>query len=136
VPIIYLYPFLILSLSQNNLQLILAFIAGLLLDIFLQTGGVFATVTVFIVYIKRILITPLLNNRKNDENIKPLEFSFNQKIYYYGIAVLFTIILINLLESMSISYVFYKMPLFIINTILSLILIIFIDYLFIHNTDE
>lgn len=134
VPLIYIYPFLILNFSQTNLQLILAFITGLVLDAFLHTGGVFTAVTVFIVYIRRIIITPVLTNRKYNEDINPLDFSFNIKIYYYGTAVFLSLILINLLESLSFSYVFYKIPLLIINTLLSLIIIIFIDYLFIHKT--
>ncbi len=134
VPIIYIYPFLILSFSQNNLQLILAFITGIFLDIFLHTGGIFAAVTVFIIYIRRLFTIPFLHqNRRNEEQINPLLFSFNNKIIYYGLAIFFTILFLNLLESFSFSYVFYKVPLFIINTLLSLIIIIFIDYLFINK---
>jgi len=135
VPIFYIYPFLILSFSQNNLQLLIAFFSGLLLDIFLQTGGVFTAATVFIVYFRKLIIIPFLNNRRNEDNINPLQFTFNNKILYYGLSILLSILLINFLESLSFSYVLHKVPLFIINTLLSLIIIIFIDYLFFNKAE-
>ncbi len=134
VPVIYIYPLLLLPFSQNNIQLFLAFLTGLILDLFLHTGGVFTAVTLFIVYIKRIFILPFIHNRRADEEINPLNFSFNHKIVYFGTAVFFSLFFINLLESFSLSYVIYKIPLFIINTLLSLIILIFIDYLFINRS--
>jgi len=135
IPIIYIYPFLILSFSQNNLQLILAFISGLILDIFLHTGGVFAAVTVFIIYFRKLLITPFLTIRRSDDDINPTQLSFNSKLFYFGITIFLTIVFFNLLESLSFTYVIYKIPLFIINTFLSLLIVIFIDYLFISRTN-
>ncbi len=133
VPLIYIYPFLILSFKQNNLQLILAFFTGLILDIFLQTGGVFTAVTIFIIYFRRLFLNPFLNMRRKDDVINPLQLSFNRKIFYYGMTIFISIILINFLESLSLVYVIYKLPLFIINTLFSLLIVIFIDYLFINK---
>jgi len=135
VPIFYIYPFLILSFSKYNLQLLIAFFTGLFLDIFLQTGGVFTAVTVFIVYFRKFIIIPFLNNRRNEVNINPLQFTFKNKILYYGGSIFLSLLLLNFLESLNFLFVLYKLPLFIINTVLSLIIVIFIDYIFFYKAE-
>jgi len=129
-PVIFLYPFLIISPWNNeNIQLLLAFFTGLFLDFIIHTGGVFTAVTVFIVYTKKIFFWYLDKpGKKPVENI--LKTDFLIKLTYYALYIFIGIFLIAFLQSFQISFVISRIPYILINTIFSLFFIVFIEYLF------
>jgi len=135
-PVIFLYPFLIISPWNNeNLQLLLAFFSGLFLDFIIQTGGIFTAVTVFIVYTKKIFFWYLDKpGKKPIENILKMEFLI--KITYYALYIFIGILLISFLQSFQISFVISRIPYILLNTIFSLFFIVFIEYLFLIRTDK
>ncbi len=134
IPVIYTFPLLILPLNKNeNVQLLLAFLVGLSLDIFSNTLGVFTVTTVFITYFRKVFFLYFKNKNKSLEDITPHKIDFGLKMLYYGIFSFITIFMIYFLESFQISFIYHHFIHIFINVIISILIILFIDYLFLST---
>ncbi len=136
IPIIFIYPLLIMPVFKNETQQLLsAFFYGLALDIISNTGGVFAATAVFVTYTRKLFFLIGKSPAQDFDQIQIGKFSFPQKIIYYYTFILLSQILIYLLESFNLELLISKSGYIFINSLISLLFIIIIDYLF-FNTEN
>ena len=130
-PVIYLYPFLILPVNKDeSINLITGFFAGLILDIFTNTGGVFAATTVLLIFLKKNYFLINKNPSQDVEEMQVSKLNFIQKTIFFGIFIFIGLIFIYLLDSFSFKILISKFGYILINTLISLFFYIFIDALF------
>ena len=134
IPVIYLYPFLISPVQKDqSFNLLVGFFAGLILDIFSNTGGVFAATTVLIVYLKKFFFMINKNPSQDVEELQVSKLSFVQRIVYFALFIFLGLIFGYLFESFSISLSLSKIGYILINTLITLFFYIFIDALFVYK---
>ena len=135
-PIIIVFPILILPLNNKSGNILLAFLLGLIIDIFLHTGGVFAASLVLVVYLRNIYFSFVIKQYqdKNDFNIHKIDFS--SRLMYYAVFILLSYFFIYLFESFHITLVIRKMPVILLNTLVSLVFFFFLDTFLISNNRE
>jgi hypothetical protein len=136
-PIVYIYPILLLSLEKNEtFNLLFAFVLGISVDLLSNTGGVFAATAVAIAYFRKIYFLIIKNPSQNLESIQINKISSLQRITYYFIFIIFSQLLIYLLESLSFSMVFQKFILILINSFITLFIFLIIDLFVINNSEN
>ena len=117
---------------NRNLVMFLAFLSGLIIDGFYNTGGIHAASSVFVAFLRPKFLT-ILESRFDNETIEmPTAKYVGVKffIYYAGTIVLIHNILIYSLELFHLKSFIYNFWLVIANSAISLLLILLIDYLF------
>ncbi len=130
-PVVFIYPFLILPLSKNeSSNLLLAFASGLFIDIVSNTGGVYTATAVFVTYTRKIYFITLKNPTQKIEEINIDKISPGQKIIYFFIFILLSNIIIYFLDSFSFGLVISKWKDIIINSLISILFIVFTDLIF------
>ncbi len=130
-PIVFIYPFLILPLSKSeSLNLFAAFVTGLIIDLVSNTGGIFAATAVFITYMRKIYFMASKNPVQKIQEINIGKINSLQKIIYFGVFISLAHIMIFFLDAFNAGLVISKLQSILINTIISLIFIIFFDLIF------
>ena len=130
-PIIFIYPLLILPLQKNeSLNLVLAFLAGLILDLVSNTGGVFAATAVFITYVRKIYFMTFKNPAQNIDDIQINKIAITQKILYISVFVLIAQIMIYALDAFNAGLLISKWQNILFNTLISIFFIVFFDLIF------
>ena len=130
-PIIFIYPLLILPLQKNeSLNLFLAFLAGLILDLVSNTGGIFAATAVFITYIRKIYFMTFKNPAQNIDDIQINKIAITQKILYISVSALITQIMIYALDAFNAGLLISKWQNILFNTLISIFFIVFFDLVF------
>ena len=130
-PIIFIYPLLILPLQKNeSLNLVLAFLAGLILDLVSNTGGVFAATAVFITYVRKIYFMIFKNPAQNIDDIQINKIAITQKILYVSVFVLISQIMIYALDAFNAGLLISKWQNILFNTLISIFFIVFFDLIF------
>lgn len=136
-PIVFIYPFLILPLSKNeSFSLIIAFVSGILLDIVSNTGGIFAATAVFITYLRKLYFIMIKNPVQKLDEISINQVDYLQKILYFTVFVLLAHILIYFLDAFNAGLVIAKWQNILLNTVVSLFFIIFIDLIFFNPAKQ
>ncbi len=131
MPMVFIYPLLILPLSKNETtNLLIAFASGLFLDIVSNTGGVFAATAVLITYLRKVYFIMLKNPTQKINEINMKNITFGQKTIYFALFVLLAHITIYFLDSFNAGLVFSKWKNILVNTLISTVFIIFIDIIF------
>lgn len=103
-PFIYIFFILLLPLATpRSLLLVLAFITGLTVDIFSNTGGLHAFASTLIAFVRPywIKITIPRSNYDDLSNIKLKEVEFGQFIAYSSLLLLMHHFILYLAESMA-----------------------------------
>ncbi len=135
-PIIFIFPLLLLPIQkQETLSIFLAFLMGLFIDISLNTGGVFAATALFVVYFRKVYFLFVKNQSQDIDNIIPSQLSFSIKFFYYLIFIFFSQLIIYLLESFNLTLVINKLPILLINSLITLFIFLFIDIIFINSKE-
>ena len=135
-PIIYIFPLLLLPIQKNeSFSIFLAFLMGLFIDISLNTGGVFAATALFVVYFRKVYFLFVKNQSQDIENINPSRLSFAIKFFYYATFIFISQFLIYFLESFNLTLVFHKLPVLLVNSLITLFIFFFIDIVFINSKE-
>ncbi len=131
----YIYPLIILLLpleTPKALQLFLAFIVGMTIDLFGNTMGMHAAALVFMAYIRPLLIhinRPISDYESSDEpTIQSLGFRWF--LSYAGVAIFVHHFIYFFIEVFSFSYLFHTLIKIVGSAIISLFLIILYQYIF------
>ncbi len=134
IPIIYIYPILLLPIEKNDtINLLLAFIYGISIDLASYTGGVFAATAVLVVYLRKIYFLIIKNPSQDLEKIQVSKLSSGQKLIYYLIFILISQFFIYFIEAFGIELVWQKTSVILINSLITLIFFILIDVLFVNR---
>ncbi|PKP28492.1 MAG: rod shape-determining protein MreD [Bacteroidetes bacterium HGW-Bacteroidetes-19] len=132
-PQIYIIFLLLLPLELKKwVQYIIAFLTGLLIDMFFQTFGIHALSSLIIIFIRPYLVFFLNGFKPNDGVFKPLPGfkDFKWIAFYVGIMAFVHQFLITLIETFNMSDFFHIIWVTILNTFFTTILIVCIEYLF------
>jgi len=136
-PIIYIYPILLLPIDKNeSFNLIFAFVLGISIDLISNTGGVFSATAVAVAYFRKIYFVLIKNPSQSLESIRINKISTIQRITYYFIFILFSQLLIYLLESMHFAMLIQKFVLILINSIITLFIFLIADLFVNINTNN
>ena len=135
-PILILFPILTLPLNTRSENILLAFVLGIITDTFLHTGGVFAASLVLIVYLRNVYFSFVIKQYQDKNNFNIHKIGFYARLMYYGFFIFLSYFFIYLFESFYISLVIKKIPVIMLNTIVSLVLFVFLDTFLISNNQK
>ena len=130
-PYVYILFILLLPLSTPRyLLLILAFLLGLMVDVFLNSLGVHAAASVFIAYIRPFIIR-VISNREEDRSDYPglMQNSFGWFLSYASIMVFLHHLVLFYLEVFSFSHFFVTLGRTIISSFFSIFVIVLSQFL-------
>lgn len=134
-PYIYILFILLLPLSTPRyVLLILAFLLGLVVDIFLDSIGIHAAASVLIAYIRPFIIR-VISNREEDRSDYP---GLNQNTFvwflsYVSIMVFIHHIVLFYLEVFTFSHFFVTLGRAVISSLFSIFLIVVSQFLVFRN---
>ena len=135
-PLIYLYPLLILPVEKDeSFRLIIAFIIGWSIDLFANTGGVFAATTLLVVFLKKMYFMLNKSPSQDIEDMRISKLNFMQKMVYFFIFIFLSQVFLYLFDSFSIELVISKIGYILMNSLVTLFFFIFIDSLFFSHKE-
>ncbi|MFM7022604.1 MAG: rod shape-determining protein MreD [Flavobacteriales bacterium] len=131
----YILFLLLLPKNTNNaLALIIAFTLGIILDFFSDSGGIHAAACVPLTYIRPfILRTVGTESKKDNYNPTIKDLGFNRYLPYAGIMVLIHHSILFYLEAFEFSLFFSTFVKMLGSSVLTLIFIVIIQYIFIKE---
>ena len=136
-PIIFIFPILLFPIhKQESLSIIISFLMGLSIDIFVNTGGVFAATALIVVFFRKLFFLFTKSQSQDIKNLSPELLNLPIKTVYYFSFILMSQFLIFSLESFNLSFVLRKIPIILGNTALRLVFFLFIDLIFLRNNTE
>lgn len=130
-PYIYILFILLLPLnSPRYLVLIAAFVLGLTIDVFSNSLGMHAFATVFVAYMRPLVIR-IISNREEDKNNYPglLQFKFRWFISYTTIMVLIHHLVLFYLEVYTFSNFIETLVRVLLSSIFSIVLIVLSQFI-------
>lgn len=130
-PFIYIFFILMLPLATpRSLLLILAFITGLTVDVFSNTGGLHAFASTLIAFVRPFWIQIAIPRSNYDDlsNIKHKEVEFGQFTAYSGLLLLLHHFILYLSESLAWGDLLLIIGKALTNTLISLAAIIALRY--------
>ena len=130
-PYIYVLFILLLPLSTPRyLILVLAFLLGLTIDIFSNSLGIHAAASVFIAYLRPLIIR-VISNREEDRNDYPglLQNKFSWFLSYVSILVFLHHLILFYLEVFSLSNFGSTLYRVILSTVFSIFVIVLSQFL-------
>lgn len=104
-PYIYILFIIYLPINTNRINtLIIAFLLGLCIDIFNDTGGIHAASTLFIAYIRPIILRLSFGLSYDYNTLKLKKADFKEQFFYVILMVFIHHVLMFSLEYFSINY--------------------------------
>ncbi len=132
-PYLYVLFILILPLETPRwLLLVLAFIQGLTIDMFIQTPGMHAAACVLLAFLRPFIIGTISSKKEYEPGIQPSiqDLGFTWFVSYTGILTLAHHTLLFFIEVFHFEELFITLQRIIYSTAISLILIILSQYVF------
>lgn len=123
---ILLYP----TKSNRSLFIILSFLLGLSIDLFSDTGGIHAAASVFIAYLRPILLRSSFGIQYENHSIKFNNVEFGSKLTYIALLALLHHIILFYLEIFSISKIILVFQKTLFSSIFTIFLCILITVIF------
>lgn len=130
-PYIYILFIMLLPLSSPRyLVLIAAFVLGIIIDVFSNSLGVHAFATVFMAYMRPLIIRAI-SNREEDKSNYPglLQFKFRWFISYTAIMVLIHHLLLFYLEVYTFSNFLETLVRILLSSVFSIVVIILSQFI-------
>ncbi len=137
--VISTYPYILFLLllpsnTNNALALVLAFSLGIILDFFSDSGGMHAAACVPIAYIRPFILRTVGTESKKDSYTPTIkDLGFNRYLTYAAIIVLIHHTILFYMEAFEFSLFFTTLLKTIGSSVLTLIFIVIIQYLFIKE---
>lgn len=133
------YPYILFILllpsnTNNALSLGLAFVLGITIDFFSDSGGIHAAACVPIAYIRPFILRTVGTESKKDSYTPTIkDLGFNRYLTYAGIIVLMHHTILFYLEAFEFSLFFSTLFKTLGSTVLTLIFVVIIQYIFIKD---
>ena len=134
-PYVYILFILLLPLSTPRyILLILSFLIGLIVDVFLNSLGVHAAASVLIAYLRPYIVRAI-SNREDDRSDYPglSQNTFGWFALYVAVMVFFHHILLFYLEVFSFSHFFITLGRAVISSLFSIFIIVLSQFLVFRN---
>ncbi|GAA4893412.1 rod shape-determining protein MreD [Flaviramulus aquimarinus] len=134
-PYIYIL-FIALYPVKNNrtLLILLSFLLGLTIDLFLDTGGVHAGASVFVAYARPVILKSSFGAIYEHQNIKFNTVDFGSKLTYFTLLTVLHHIVLFSLEIFSISKIILVLQKTLFSSIFTILLGITITIIFSRKT--
>tara|TARA_R110002049_G_scaffold5422_1_gene37562 strand:+ start:7675 stop:8181 length:507 start_codon:yes stop_codon:yes gene_type:complete len=134
-PYIYIL-FIVLYPTKNNraVFIFLSFLLGLTIDLFLDTGGIHAAASVFIAYVRPVVLRSSFGVLYENYAIKFNNVEFGAKLTYITILTLLHHLVLFYLEIFSISKIILVLQKTLFSSIFTILLIILITIIFSRKT--
>jgi rod shape-determining protein MreD len=124
-PIIYPLLIILLPFNINSVQkLILAFILGISMDIFEDSGGIHAAATLTIAYLRPLFLRNAFGLSYDYQTLKFYNAPFRERFIYVSLMVLVHHTVLFSLEIFSVDHLLYFIEKTIYSSIFSILLII------------
>ena len=134
-PYIYIL-FIALYPVKNNraILIILSFLLGITIDLFLDTGGVHAGASVFIAYIRPVILKSSFGTIYEHQTVKFNTVDFGTKLTYFTLLTVLHHIVLFSLEIFSISKIILVLQKTLFSSIFTILLSITITIIFSRKT--
>ena len=130
-PYIYLIFIILLPVKGNrSLLIFLGFSLGLLIDIFENTGGIHAAASVFIAYIRPLVLKFSFSHSSEYQTLKFSATPLSSRLLYITVLVLIHHFVLNSLEVFNISQILLILKTTLISGLFSILLISLLSILF------
>lgn len=133
------YPYILFILllpsnTNNALALVIAFVLGIIIDFYSDSGGIHAAACVPIAYIRPFVLRTVGTESKKDNYTPTIkDLGFNRYLTYAGIIVLIHHTILFYLEAFEFSLFFTTLLTTIGSSVLTLLFIVIIQYIFIKE---
>ncbi|MBZ9627082.1 rod shape-determining protein MreD [Psychroflexus sp. CAK1W] len=122
----YIYPLLIILLpfNINSIQkLLLAFVLGICIDIFEDSGGIHAAATLVIAYLRPLFLRNAFGLSYDYQTLKFYDAPFRSRLVYVSFMVIIHHVVLFSLEIFSVNHLLYLLEKIVYSSIFSIILI-------------
>ncbi|MBZ9787088.1 rod shape-determining protein MreD [Psychroflexus sp. CAK57W] len=122
----YIYPLLIILLpfNINSIQkLLLAFVLGICIDIFEDSGGIHAAATLIIAYLRPLFLRNAFGLSYDYQTLKFYDAPFRSRLVYVSFMVIIHHVVLFSLEIFSVNHLLYLLEKIVYSSIFSIILI-------------
>nr|WP_311457212.1 rod shape-determining protein MreD [uncultured Capnocytophaga sp.] len=125
-PPLYLVFFMSYPLKENKSPLFfMATLAGLIIDIFSHTGGIYACATLCIVFLRPLLVRLFFGKTFEDLSVNLLQVSFTLRILYISSFILIFYLVFSLLETFQWELWLFSSYKTLISTAISILISLF-----------
>ena len=134
-PYIYIL-FIALYPVKNNrsILIILSFLLGITIDLFLDTGGIHAGASVFIAYIRPVILKSSFGTIYEHQTVKFNTVDFGTKLTYFTLLTVLHHIVLFSLEIFSISKIILVLQKTLFSSIFTILLSITVTIIFSRKT--
>lgn len=123
----YIYPLLIILLpfNINSIQkLFLAFILGICIDFFEDSGGIHAAATLVIAYLRPLFLRNAFGLSYDYQTLKFYDAPFKSRFVYVSFTILVHHVVLFSLEIFSVNHLLYLLEKIVYSSIFSVLLIL------------
>ncbi|MFZ9847700.1 MAG: hypothetical protein ACO3EE_06055 [Flavobacteriales bacterium] len=132
--------FLLILPSDTNraLLLVVAFIGGISVDIFSDSGGVHAAACVPLAYMRHFMLSTTTSLESKNDSFEPniYYFDFRRYLTYAGVLILVHHSIVFFIEVFEFSHLFSTILKIIGSTLLTLTFVVLIQYIFLKKKEQ
>ena len=130
-PYIYIVFIALFPIKNNRIILILlSFLIGLTIDLFLDTGGIHAAASVFIAYTRPVILKTAFGTIYEHQSIKFNSVDFGSKLTYFTLLTVVHHFVLFSLEIFSISKILFVLQKTLFSSIFTILLSVIITIIF------
>lgn len=130
-PFIYVIFILLFPIKNNRLLfLVLAFNLGLLVDMFLDSGGVHSGASVLLAFVRPVFLKYAFGTLYEKQTLKLSKLQFNELVIYTSFMILFHHLVVFSLEIFNISQILLILKKTLVSSLLTVVLSIILILLF------
>jgi rod shape-determining protein MreD len=130
-PYIYILFIALFSVKNNRAELmLLSFLLGLSVDLFLDTGGIHAAASVFIAFLRPVILKASFGIMYDHQTIKFNTIEFSSKLVYFSILAILHHTVLFTLEIFDVSKLFLLFQKVLFSSIFTVLLCIVVTVIF------
>ncbi|WP_189359434.1 rod shape-determining protein MreD [Algibacter mikhailovii] len=134
-PYIYILFIALFPIKNNRIILILlSFLLGITIDLFLDTGGIHAAASVFIAYARPVILKTSFGTIYEHQSIKFNTVDFGSKLTYFTLLTVVHHLILFSLEIFSISKILFIVQKTLFSSIFTILLSVVITIIFSRNS--
>ena len=130
-PYVYILFIALYPIKSNRiLLLLLSFLLGLTIDLFLDTGGIHAAASVFIAYVRPVILKTSFGTIYEHQSIKFNSVDFGSKLTYYTLLTVLHHLVLFSLEIFSISKIIFVLQKTLLSSIFTILISVVMTIIF------
>jgi rod shape-determining protein MreD len=130
-PYVYILFIALYPIKSNRiLLLLLSFLLGLTIDLFLDTGGIHAAASVFIAYVRPVILKTSFGTIYEHQSIKFNSVDFGSKLTYFTLLTVLHHLVLFSLEIFSISKIIFVLQKTLLSSIFTILISVVMTIIF------